>query len=429
MKNNADVLGINSDMKSYLGCNKATTVNLVQQLDCFGEKKKKVEIDLFLNDSQNNYSRIISSTVSSEGVETKDIIRAMHTITKERVENPMEGIIREVNNYDFLHTLHFYMKLCVVSYGKWLYLKMAKEDNFFKRIITAKSKYEVDWRFAKSYGGIDRDKFVSAQWDSTDYNPAHYMAILDSKKTIVIVNRGSLSMEDAKIDLSAKPIEYSFNGIQGFTHAGIYRSCLNKYEQLCPILHFMGKKYPTYKLIVTGHSLGGGIAQLLTLEIYKRHPEWNVHCYSFAPACVLSTSIANDPLVKQLISSVVSNNDIVPRLSYRSAVQFLKYTHDVKQIHDTTHFFHMKTKTTNDKLKRAFFNYYQTTRNEIDDALIPGGNVYQLITAKNDKIKTTKCYLKENKEYGWLLFQNGSFTDHMPDSYEKLVGKAFQCLM
>lgn len=45
-------------------------------------------------------------------------------------------------------------------------------------------------------------------------------------------------------------------------------------------------EYPDYKLVVCGHSLGGGASCLLTLHIYVDElvpPNRKVQCYAFAP--------------------------------------------------------------------------------------------------------------------------------------------------
>ena len=79
---------------------------------------------------------------------------------------------------------------------------------------------------------------------------------------------------------------------------------------------------------MVGHSLGAGVAQLWTLQAingfmyYKlylnisAHPDWNIMCYAYAPALVVSENLANLPSVRPYISCFCLNDDIVPRLSH-----------------------------------------------------------------------------------------------------------------
>ena len=69
-----------------------------------------------------------------------------------------------------------------------------------------------------------------------------------------------------------------------------------------------------YQLVITGHSLGAGVASVLALHIKlnfsMKFP--NLKCYAFSPP----GSLFSFPLAqycKEFITSVVLGNDIVPR--------------------------------------------------------------------------------------------------------------------
>ncbi|GAB1219115.1 hypothetical protein ENUP19_0014G0001 [Entamoeba nuttalli] len=79
-----------------------------------------------------------------------------------------------------------------------------------------------------------------------------------------------------------------------------------------------------YNLIITGYSLGGGIATLITLFLNEQKPEWNIHCYGFAPAATLSENIAMMPEVNELVTSIVFDYDVVPSLSLNSCKRLIK---------------------------------------------------------------------------------------------------------
>lgn len=67
-----------------------------------------------------------------------------------------------------------------------------------------------------------------------------------------------------------------------------------------------------YQLVITGHSLGAGVASILALLIKLNMKFPNMKCYAFSPP----GSLFSFPLAqycKELITSVVLGNDIVPR--------------------------------------------------------------------------------------------------------------------
>ena len=69
-------------------------------------------------------------------------------------------------------------------------------------------------------------------------------------------------------------------------------------------------QYRDYKLIITGHSLGAGVAAVLAVLCRSKYD--NLHCYAFSPPGSLFTL----PLVeysKSFITTIVYGNDIVPR--------------------------------------------------------------------------------------------------------------------
>eukprot|EP01105_Mastigella_eilhardi_P027876 TRINITY_DN8842_c0_g1_i1.p1 TRINITY_DN8842_c0_g1~~TRINITY_DN8842_c0_g1_i1.p1 ORF type:complete len:371 (+),score=84.86 TRINITY_DN8842_c0_g1_i1:889-2001(+) len=97
----------------------------------------------------------------------------------------------------------------------------------------------------------------------------------------------------------------------------------NKFAALGDTIERLHNEHPMYQVIVVGHSLGGGVAQLLTLLLLEAHSDWRIHCHAYGPACVLSENMAKHPDLQHVITSYVHNQDLVPRLSYGS-LQALK---------------------------------------------------------------------------------------------------------
>jgi len=72
----------------------------------------------------------------------------------------------------------------------------------------------------------------------------------------------------------------------------------------------MSSQEKDYGFIITGHSLGAGVAAILAVLYRKEIPK--LHCYAYSlPGCLFT-----QPLVeysKSFITAIVYGNDLVPR--------------------------------------------------------------------------------------------------------------------
>ena len=84
-----------------------------------------------------------------------------------------------------------------------------------------------------------------------------------------------------------------------------------------------------YNLVITGHSLGGGMSTLMVLlylihplKAFKERTFEKLNGYSFGGASVLSLDF--DKYLKDIMKNVIFGYDIVPRLSYGSVRDICK---------------------------------------------------------------------------------------------------------
>ena len=100
-----------------------------------------------------------------------------------------------------------------------------------------------------------------------------------------------------------------------FCHAGVLACFENIIEDLRRhglLEQLLLDEYPTYELRVVGHSLGAGVATLLSYVLRAKFATLKV--YGFAPpGCTLTWKLATDCM--PWTTSFVLDNDIVPRLS------------------------------------------------------------------------------------------------------------------
>ena len=77
-----------------------------------------------------------------------------------------------------------------------------------------------------------------------------------------------------------------------------------------------------YQLVIVGHSLGAGVASILSLVFKLENQYPDVVCFSFCPPGGL-LSIPAVEMSKEFMTSVVFGKDMVPRLSLHNAYQLL----------------------------------------------------------------------------------------------------------
>lgn len=140
----------------------------------------------------------------------------------------------------------------------------------------------------------------------------------DSEIQVALVVRGTKHIADIISDALLEAVEYR----GGHAHGGIMSSGKALYDKYLPtlkeLLQFSGRK--KIRLYLVGHSLGAAAAAIAAMEFNDL--DWiNVEAVGFGCPSTLSHELSLS--AKSYITTVITDADIVPRLSAASMVNML----------------------------------------------------------------------------------------------------------
>jgi len=164
----------------------------------------------------------------------------------------------------------------------------------------------------------------------------HYICVDHKAKAVVLTCRGTLGLDDVVTDLTCEYGDMEVRGKTYRVHKGMLNSALlllkTRRAKVLMTLRNALHEHEGYGLVLCGHSLGGGVASILSILLSTpttrggfvtantmfqdvHLPEGRpVHCYAYgSPACVCPKLRTE---TRGLITSVVHGRDIVPSLSF-----------------------------------------------------------------------------------------------------------------
>jgi len=161
------------------------------------------------------------------------------------------------------------------------------------------------------------------------YRPGFALVVDHAARAVVVVVRGTSNFRDLLTDLVCRPLTLQEGdlvvGVRSATtvHEGMWRAASSLRTELERPVQEALMFAPGYRLIFTGHSLGGGVATLLCLMWLNRfpHPPLRAACFAFGPAACLDDASAR--AAAPFVTSLVVGEDLVPRLSLGSATQLI----------------------------------------------------------------------------------------------------------
>jgi len=204
------------------------------------------------------------------------------------------------NKKDELETLMLYLEMADLAYNE--------------------SSVEV-MRQLKDFGGGGYD-LLRHDVATEPGRVGHFIAVHHQRKQVVISIKGTSSLSDVLTDLVGKAVPHTLRSSDSSTttircHEGMYNAARILFDDTRHLIQhfFLPSKY---SIVICGHSLGAGVGTLLGVFL-KHNPyftlthDTNLHVYAFAtPACLDYTASLD---CRDYITSVVNNDDCVPRIS------------------------------------------------------------------------------------------------------------------
>ena len=234
-------------------------------------------------------------------------------------------------------------------------------------------------------------------WSPSAISPLiHFISIDDDSEAVVLTCRGTLGFEDVLTDMMCDYDDLLWQGQHYQVHKGIHASARRLLggsgSRIIATIRATLEQYPSYGLILCGHSLGGAVAAILAILIAE--PSFDdsktafvtgtkprllthqptdgpftsyippitlpagrpIHVYAYGTPACMSELLRS--ATRGLITTVVNHADIVPCLS-------LGILHDFRTValhlkHDTSDAFGaLKTRVWNritNAIKSAFYN-------------------------------------------------------------------------
>ncbi|KAJ8100573.1 hypothetical protein POJ06DRAFT_253118 [Lipomyces tetrasporus] len=354
-----------------------------------------------------------------------------------------------------------YMRFASASYGQSFMRLLG--IGIADRMFPSTDAHHAEHHAFASHTGVGLDHILLSSFTDTAIDQSggiplvHFVAVDHVNKTVVLTIRGTLGLEDVLTDLTCEYQEFEWRGKIYKAHRGMLKSALllkrPSSRVLMTIKVALEELGREYGLVICGHSLGGGVAALLSILISEPAPGGifvtsgystlpagrKIHSYAFGPPATISSDLRMK--TRRLTTSVVYGLDIVPCLSLGVLRDFqsvaLAFKADKQGVVDqirkrvlsklasrTGAFFDAQD---DDYLWAELCKLRHGMQNE---KLVPPGDVYHLTTStvfethdgrtKKATRVVGRVVLDVDKRFGEPVFGRGIF-HHSPVYYERAL--------
>ena len=333
-----------------------------------------------------------------------------------------------------------YIKFAVGAYGKDAveYMKdgtipLSSFDRFkvictrlnSSQEITDQTNDKLD-HFSNYVKFEKQDLFHSSLMSDQDLKhvPSFYLLLDHDEKQVLVVLRGTLSFHDLMVDLSCAQHKIDYNGIEGHVHAGMWKTAKaitdpDHPSRVHEAIQMALSNYSAYGLTLVGHSLGAGVAALMTLIWGDPHgrirdgcglvPGRPIQCIAYGCPKVFSLELVQ--ATQAFVTSFVIGSDIVPRLGLASTRDVIKVLLWLDQ-----HPEFLKSLANNETSENHFKTRLAIAQEEMTcKKLYSAGTTFWYC---QDKIRLV---VNVEQVFGQMLFDQGCISDHLPTAYESVL--------
>lgn len=277
----------------------------------------------------------------------------------------------------------------------------------------------------------------------------HYVSYDRALKAVVLTLRGTMGLSDVLTDLCAdySTIEptWAAMGTKHAVHGGMFESAKLLAAMNGDVVRSVRQALlsePTYGLVLTGHSLGGGVAALLSVlwadwdaetEVWRTRPTSGlpagrrINCIGFGVPCVMSFALGRR--CERLITSVIHRDDVVSSLSLGLVRDFKNVAVSLYEEPKVAEEILAKSWSNDEEAQDWLWSVMKTMQADMThEKLYPPGTVYQISQTQVTEIcgvevtetTTAKMVRVEDvaRRFGEALFSKTMFTDHSPKYYE-----------
>ncbi|KAI7856320.1 hypothetical protein BDC45DRAFT_65358 [Circinella umbellata] len=277
----------------------------------------------------------------------------------------------------------------------------------------------------------------------------HYVTVDHATQAIVLTCRGTLGLSDILTDLTCGYSDVQLPDVDSTdfkAHCGMWEAAQMLAKEKGKVFQAIREgleRYPEYGLVLTGHSLGGGVAALVSLLWSEKDKQGQfvlsptsglnsgrpIHCYVYGPPCVMSLELSQ--YCRGLVTSVVHRYDIVSCLSLGLLKDFKNVAvslHTEAEVADqilTKVINRYRTSTVDDNEDDWFWALIKTMRADMRaEKLYPPSTVYtiELVPSRHKQHRAVLSRCDDiQARFSEIVFSRTMFMDHSPTNYEKVI--------
>ncbi|RHY60619.1 hypothetical protein DYB30_002084 [Aphanomyces astaci] len=254
----------------------------------------------------------------------------------------------------------------------------------------------------------------------------------DVKKEVVVAIRGSFSWHDVLTDALGRTVPMAAHEATRGLHllhelqSGTLRALFWDFAQSnCR----RDDPNASWRVVLTGHSLGGGIAALLTLMLRK---DLRVHGFLFAPMAVLDGGTAD--WSAPFMTTFIYGDDWIPRLTTSNLVRYMRLRNEIMVAYQHV---------SNAMLLSVYLAWFNPTRLtpqihpewadlellEPDAGAIPG-TIFQIAPTQPARMcpcekllgrQELECVRRHRHEFDRIWVTYRAVVDHFPHHYDQTL--------